>query len=124
MSDALSDSYPLLFSDMPKTFVHRRLMIKAIAREVKKEMQVILSDSNTVFCDKKIELRNFSWSRMWDELMKRAPLLMNVVSSGGAPRGEQANAVPCSQHVSEEEEQIFGIGAEMHFCISLWKCMQ
>ena len=57
-------------------------MIKAIAREVRKEMQVISSDSrNTVFCDKKIELRNFSWSRMWDKLMKRAPLLMNVVSS-------------------------------------------
>ena len=44
--------------------------------------------------------------------------------SGGAPREKQANAVPCSQHVSEEEEQIFGIGTEMHFCISLWKCMQ
>lgn len=76
-------SYPLLYSDMAKTSsLHRKLMIKAVAREVKKEMKVVSSnDHRTIFCDKKIELTNFSWSKVWDELMKCAPLLMNFLGS-------------------------------------------
>lgn len=92
----LRRSYPLLFSGMAKTSsLHRKLMIKAIAREVRKEMRLISSNChNTVFCDKKKELKNFSWSRMWDELMEHAPLLMSVIS-GLVVRPEESKPMLC-----------------------------
>lgn len=53
-------------------------MIRALAREVKKEMKAI--SSSTLFCNK-MALANFSWSNVWVELVKGAPLLMNFLSS-------------------------------------------
>lgn len=72
-------SYPLLFSDFARTSgVHRKLMIKAVAREVKKEMKSI--SSSALFCNK-MALSTFSWTNVWVELVKEAPLLMYFLGS-------------------------------------------
>ena len=66
-------------------------MIGALARQARKEMKAI--SSNALFRNKKA-LANFSWTTVWDEIVKEAPVLTNLLSSLVA-KPEENKAMLC-----------------------------
>ena len=85
-------SYPLLFADIVRTSsLHRNLMIGALARQARKEMKAI--SFSALFRNKKA-LANFSWTTVWDEIVKEAPVLTNLLSSL-VTKPEENKAILC-----------------------------
>ena len=76
-------SYPIMFDEMAKgSASHRNMMIKALARVARSEVMAISSNPGaTIFASNKEELHNFSWDKVWIELMKCAPVLMKLLGS-------------------------------------------
>ena len=55
---------------------------KAVSREVRKKMKYMSSNNqSSFFGGKSMDLVTFSWTRIWDELTKHMPLIMNLLSS-------------------------------------------
>ena len=76
-------SYPIMFDEMAKgSALHRNMMIKALARVARSEVMAISSNPGaTIFASNKKELHNFSWDKVWIELVKCAPVLMKYLAT-------------------------------------------
>ena len=62
--------------------LHRNMMIKALARVARSEVMAISSNPGAInFASNKEELHNFSWDKVWIELVKSAPVLMKPLGN-------------------------------------------
>ena len=60
------------------------LVIRAVSKEVQSELKEICSDRyDTILRVKyKVALESFTWSRVWKELQRKTPTLLEILSGG------------------------------------------